>query len=86
MALTEPGADRTTEDPHASGRMKRMRLRQLRSDARARAAEAQDATVRAVQRNARYALWLIAIAAISCLIGAAAVAFEIWTTVTNSPS
>ena len=86
MALTEPTADRTTEDPNASGRMKRMRLRQLRSNARARAAEAQDATVHLVQRNARYSLWLVAVAASSCIIAACAVSFEIWTAVANSPS
>jgi hypothetical protein len=86
MVLTEPTADRTTEDANASGRMKRMRLRQLRSNARARAAEAQDTTVQIVQRNARYSLWLVAVAAVSCVIAACAVSFEIWTTLANSPS
>jgi hypothetical protein len=86
MALTEPEADYTTEDAIASKRMKHIRLRQLRFDAQARAAEAQETAVRALERNARYSRWLIAVAAMSCLIAAAAAGFEIWAAVTNSPS
>jgi hypothetical protein len=67
-----------------SGRMRRIRLRQLRTDAKERAAEAQDVTVRAIERSARISLWLVVIAAVLTLITAACVGFSIWTTVSGA--
>jgi hypothetical protein len=78
--------EKSAGDRTEASRMKRIRLRQLRTNARARAAEAQDFTVRAVERNARYSLWAIIIAAICTMITAAAVGFNIWTVVSNAPS
>ena len=69
-----------------SGRMRRIRLRQLRTDAKERAAEAQDVTVRAIERNARYSLWLVIVAAVSTMITAACVGLSIWTTLAEGPS
>ena len=73
-------AARSAENQSESARMRRIRLRQLRTDAKERAAEAQDVTVRSIESNARYSLWLVVISAISMLITAAAVGFSIWTT------
>jgi len=86
QALNAEEATKPTEDQIESGRMRRIRLRQLRTDARARAAEAQDITVRIIERNARYSLWLIIIAGIATMITAAAVSFGIWANVSHAAS
>ena len=88
MAPTPNGqeAAKSTEHKAESGRMRRVRLRQLRTDAKKRAADAQDVTVRAIERNARYSLWLVIVAAISTMITAAVVGFSIWTGLTHAPS
>jgi hypothetical protein len=66
-----------------SGRMRRIRLRQLRTDAKERAAAAQDVTVRAIERNARLSLWLVILSAVLMMITAGCVGFSIWTTVSE---
>jgi hypothetical protein len=69
-----------------SGRMRRIRLRQLRTDAKERAAAAQDVTVRAVERNARLSLWLVVLGAVLMMITVACVGFSIWTTLSETLS
>jgi mannose/fructose/N-acetylgalactosamine-specific phosphotransferase system component IIC len=69
-----------------SGRMRRIRLRQLRTDAKERAAAAQDVTVRAIERNARISLWLVILSAALMVIAAACVGFSVWTTLSEMPS
>jgi hypothetical protein len=69
-----------------SGRMRRIRLRQLRTDAKERAAAAQDVTVRTVERNARISLWLVVLSAALMVITAACVGFSVWTTLSEMPS
>lgn len=84
-----PGAqepEKSADDQIDSVRMKRIRLRQLRTDARARATEAQDVMVRAIERNALYSLWLVIAAALCALITAAAVGFVIWSNLSQTPS
>jgi hypothetical protein len=66
-----------------SGRMRRIRLRQLRNDAKERAAAAQDVTVRAIERNARLSLWLVILSAVLMMITAACVGFSVWTTLSE---
>ena len=88
-ANTKPNrqeAAKSTEDKAESGRMRRIRLRQLRTDAKERAAQAQDVTVQVIERDARYSLWLVIVAALSTMITAAAVGFSIWTGLTHAPS
>lgn len=69
-----------------SGRMRRIRLRQLRTDAKERAAAAQDVTVRAIERNARLSLWLVVLGAVLMMITVACVGFSIWTTLSETLS
>jgi hypothetical protein len=85
-APDEAAAASSPTDQTESGRMRRIRLRQIRADAKMRAAEAQNVTVRAIASNARYSLWLVIIAAIATMITAAAVGFSIWTALSHTPS
>ena len=84
--MTDQEPEKSAEDRSEAKRMKRMRLRQLRTNAQVRAAAAQDLTVRAIAKNARYSLWAIIVAALCTLITTAVVAFNIWNALSNAPS
>ena len=56
-----------------SGRLKRLRLRQMRRDALVRAAEAQENAARAAERIGFYIIWSVILAGISATITAIAV-------------
>jgi hypothetical protein len=75
-----------TEGQNEGRRMRRIRLRQLRTEAQSRAAEAQDATVRIIERNARYSLWFLITATVFTVVTVAAVGFNIWIAVSHTPS
>jgi hypothetical protein len=83
MTRAANGQEVTRTAGNESGRMRRIRLRQLRTDAKERAAAAQDVTVRAVERNARISLWLVILSAVLLMITTVCVGFSIWTTVSE---
>jgi hypothetical protein len=62
---------------YESPRLKRLRLRQMRREARARAAQAQNTAAQAAERTGRYMPWIVTIAAFSAAITAAAVSYAI---------
>jgi hypothetical protein len=62
---------------YESPRLKRLRLRQMRRDARARAAQAQNTAAQAAERTGRYMPWIVTVAAFSAAITAAAVTYAI---------
>jgi len=60
-----------------TGRLKRLRVRQMRRDARARAAQGQKAAVEMSERAARYMFWCLVLATICTGVTAAAVGYTI---------
>jgi hypothetical protein len=71
-------------DQSESGRLKHLRLRQMRRDARVRAAQAQKAAAQAAERTGRYILWSVILAAISATITAVAVFYSIVADLANT--
>lgn len=64
---------------------RRMRQMQRRMNLRIRAAEAQEITARAMEKNARYLFWSVIIASASTIITAAAAVFGVFATLPRAP-
>jgi hypothetical protein len=73
----EPPTEPMSANQSETGRLKRLRARQMRRDSRARAAQAQKAAAEIAERTGRYILWSIALAAVSAAITAAAVGYAV---------
>ncbi len=80
--MPPPQNDEDTDDLSQGrpgpGQKRRARQAQRRMNVRTRSAEAQEITARAMEKNARYMLWSVAIACASTVVVAAAIIFGVF--------